>query len=80
MWGYQVIIPPQGRQQLLDELHIANPGIERMKSLAHSYLWWPGGDVDIEQKVKHCNQCQINQRKLLVMLLYPWEWLGKPWN
>ena len=51
-----------------------------MKSLVHSYLWWPDGDADIEQKVKHCNQCQINQRKLPVMLLYPWEWLGKPWN
>ena len=53
MWGHRVIIPPLGKQQLLDELHVAHLGIERMKSLAHSYLWWPGVDADIEQKVKH---------------------------
>lgn len=31
MWGHQVINSPQGRQQLLDELHVAHPGIKRMK-------------------------------------------------
>ena len=41
-------------------------------------LWWPGVDADIEQKVKQCNQCQINQRKLPVMPLHPREWPGKP--
>ena len=76
MWGHRVIIPPQGRQQLLDELHVAHPGIERMKNLACSYLWWPGVDADIEQKVKQCNQRQINQRELPVMPLHPWEWPG----
>ena len=40
MWGHRVIIPPQGRQQLLDEFYVAHLGIERIKSLAHSYLWW----------------------------------------
>ena len=80
MWGHRVIIPPQGRQQLLDELHVANPGIDRMKSLARNYLWWPGVDADIEQKVKQCNQYQINQRKLPVMPLHPWEWPPKPWS
>ena len=52
MLGHQVIIPPQGKQQLLDKLHVAYPGIDRMKSLTHSYLWWPGVDDDIEQKLK----------------------------
>ena len=75
-----MIIPPQGRQHLLDELHVAHPGIERLKSLACSYLWWPGVDADIEQKAKQCNQCQINQRNLPVMPLHPWEWPGKPWS
>jgi len=28
LWGNQVVIPPQGRQQLLDEIHLAHPGIE----------------------------------------------------
>ena len=54
MWGHQVILPPQGKQQLVDELHVAHPSIERMKSLTRSYLWWPSVDTDIEQKVKQC--------------------------
>ena len=65
---------------MLDELHVVHSGIKRMKSLARSYLWWPGVDADIEQKVKQCNQCQIKQTKLPVMLLDPWEWPGKPWS
>ena len=62
---------------MLDELHVAHPGIERIKSLAHR---WPSVDTDIEQKVKQCNQYQINQRKLPVIPLHPWEWLGKLWS
>ena len=38
MWEHWVIIPPQGRQQLLDEPHVARPVIERMKSLASTQL------------------------------------------
>ena len=51
-----------------------------IKSLGRSYLWWPGVDADIEQKVIQCNQCQINQRKLPVLPLHPWEWPGKSWS
>jgi len=32
LWGNCIVIPPQGRKQLLDELHVAHPGMERMKN------------------------------------------------
>ena len=44
LWGNRVVVPHQGRQQLLQELHKAHPGISRMKSLARLYILWPGLD------------------------------------
>ena len=38
LWGNRVVIPPQGRKLVLEELHAGHPGIERMKRLARSYL------------------------------------------
>ena len=38
LWGNRVIIPPAGRQTLLNELHQTHPGIVKMKSLARSVI------------------------------------------
>ena len=37
--GNIVIIPPAGRQTLLNEIHQTHPGIVKMKSLARSVIW-----------------------------------------
>ena len=58
LWGTRVVIPPSGREKLLDELHQGHPGISRMKSLARSFIWWPNIDKDLETHVKHCTACQ----------------------
>ncbi|XP_064642179.1 uncharacterized protein K02A2.6-like [Lineus longissimus] len=79
LWGARVIVPPQGHRQLLEELHLAHPGMVRMKKLARSYIWWPNLDEDIEQKVKDCQSCQQHVKKPTAAPLHPWEWPGKPW-
>nr|XP_023665672.1 LOW QUALITY PROTEIN: uncharacterized protein K02A2.6-like [Paramormyrops kingsleyae] len=61
-WGTRVVVPPQGRAQVLEEIHETHPGVSRMKSLARSYVWWPKMDLDLENKVKFCSQCQSNQK------------------
>jgi hypothetical protein len=79
LWGNRVIIPPRAREAILEELHTCHPGIVRMKSLARSYLWWPGLDAEIEAKVRGCNICQQINKRPPSSSLHPWEWPGKPW-
>ena len=65
--------PPEG-------IHQAHPDITRMKGLARSFVWWPGMDSDLENKVKLCLSYQQNQKTPEVAALHPWEWLQKPWS
>ena len=58
LWGSHVIILPQGQPQVHEELHEAHTGISQMKMLAHSYVWWPKLDSDIEQLSKNCTNRQ----------------------
>ena len=58
LWGMRVIIPVKLREQLLSESHSSHFGISKMKSIARSYMWWPGLDDNIEKLVKSCADCQ----------------------
>ena len=61
MWGIRVVIPPQMRGCVLNELHQSHPVIVRMKSLAGLYVWWPGIDREIEQMVRGCESCNLQR-------------------
>ena len=78
--GHRVIVPPQGREQVIAELHEAHPGISRMKALARGYVWWPNMDRELEDAVKKCQQCQLHQKAPAEAPLHPWEWPGQPWS
>ena len=79
MWGSRIIIPPQGQQTMLNELHEMHPGICRMKALARSYMWWPNMDADIQRTVENCQPCQVNRKAPEKALLHPWEYTDRPW-
>lgn len=76
-WGYRVVVPTTLRRAMLTELHKAHFGIVETKSLARSYIWWPGIDKDIEVMVKSCTQCsrfvtqQLTYHKPLLTIFGP---------
>ena len=80
LWGLRVIIPTRHRERILDELHVAHPGIVRMKELARSYIWWPNVDLDIEQLVRGCISCLQTKSTPTVAPLMPWLWPSTPWH
>ena len=62
LWGIRVVIPTRYQKDMLEELHVAHPGIVRMKELARSYFWWPNVDLEIKQTVRNCSSCQQVKR------------------
>ena len=78
--GSRVVIPPQGRRQILSELHQGHPGISRMKRLARMYTWWPGMEESIEMMVKECSMCLKHQNEAPATPLQPWKWPVPPWT
>ena len=79
LWGYRVIVPPQGRTTVLQELHGGHPGITRMKSLARGIVWWPKLDEEIETMVRSCSVCQTQRDNPPAAPLIPWKWPSRPW-
>ena len=80
LWGARMVVPPQGRLAVLNELHSTHPGCRKMKSLARCYIWWPKMDSENGQIVKQCQVCQESRPSPPVALLHPWEWPSKPWS
>ena len=80
VWGARVVVPPQGRQAVLQELHEGHLGMTKMKALARMYVWWPGIDRDIEDSVPTCSQCQAHQSLPTVAPLHPSGWPMHPWT
>lgn len=64
----------------MQELHQVHPGITRINSLARGFVWWPGMDHELEELVKSCPSCQVNQKSPTVAPLHPWEWPQRPWT
>ena len=56
-YGDRIVIPSSMQDIVLTELHATHEGIVRTKSMARSYLWFPGIDKRIETMCKACAPC-----------------------
>ncbi|XP_026565791.1 uncharacterized protein K02A2.6-like [Pseudonaja textilis] len=80
LWGDRVIILDILREQILKLLHDGHPCIVRMKSLARSYVWWPGMDTDIGKWVAMCKQYQESRPAPPSAPTLDWETPRGPWS
>ena len=80
LWGERVVVPPPGREQVLQELHKTHPCIAKMMSLARSYVWWPNISADLEANVRACGNCQTSCPPPALAPLHPSEWPHRPWS
>ena len=78
LWGIGIIIPKAQQPQTLQTLHEGHPGIQRMKAIARSYMWWNGMDQDIERQAKTCQACQENRSNPPSAPLHIWQWPTAP--
>ena len=79
-YGLRVIIPSTLRNHILKLLHLGHFGIQRMKQLARSTVYWPRIDFDIEDLCRKCTSCGQFQNKPDKPSIHPWMMPEKPWS
>jgi len=77
-WGHRLVIPSKFRTELLIELHSTHLGVVKMKSIARSFIWWPGIDFEIEGITKRCELCLIHSENPPKAVLHSWPWPDGP--
>ena len=78
--GNRVVIPEAVQPQILDILHLGHFGIQRMKQLARSAVYWPHIDSQIEDTCRGCVSCAEHQNKPPKPANHPWMMPEKPWS
>ena len=79
-YGLRVIIPSTLRNHILKLLHLGHFGMQRMKQLARSTVYWPRIDFDIEDLCRKCTSCGQFQNKPDKLSIHPWMMPEKPWS
>ena len=78
--GARVVIPQSLQPKILELLHIGHFGMERMKQLARTAVYWPGIDAAIEKASRQCGSCGEHQNKPSKPPVHPWMLPEKPWS
>lgn len=80
MFGDRIVIPEKFRKQVLHQLHKGHPGMDRMKSLARSYIYWPNVDEDVKDFVRECRSCAQAAKAPTKTTLECWPVCTQPWQ
>ncbi|XP_055634306.1 uncharacterized protein K02A2.6-like [Toxorhynchites rutilus septentrionalis] len=80
MFGDRVVVPDRFRKRILHQLHRGYPGMERMKSLARSFVYWANIDDVVEDYVRCCRSCAEAAKSPRKTDLESWPIPSKPWE
>ena len=59
LYSERVVIPKKLQNRILRDFHTGHPGINRMKSLMRSYVYWPNMDNDMTDTIEKCRGCAL---------------------
>lgn len=80
LFNDRVVIPLSLQAKTLQQLHVAHPGIVRMKALARSYVYWPNIDKDITDFVNNCSRCASAAKAPVKAELASWPKASNVWS
>ncbi|XP_055588819.1 uncharacterized protein K02A2.6-like [Uranotaenia lowii] len=80
LYGERLVIPPRFRKRVLQQLHKRHPGVERMRSLARRYVYWPNVDDEVANLVRSCNECASVAKTDRKTTMESWPTPEKPWQ
>ncbi|XP_062521210.1 uncharacterized protein K02A2.6-like [Corticium candelabrum] len=80
MYGNRVVIPRSLQPEVLKILHEGHFGMQRMKQLARTAVYWPRIDADIQDTCHRCTACAEHQNKPAKAANHPWMLPEKPWS
>ena len=80
LYGTRVVIPLSLQPQVLKIMREGHFGIQRMKQLARTAVYWPSVDEDISNLCKSCISCAEHQNRSPKSPIHPWMATEKPWS
>eukprot|EP00731_Ephydatia_muelleri_P034216 Em0051g8a len=80
LYGSRLVILPSLRPQVLQLLHLGHFGMQRMKQLARTAVYWLGIDADIMDLCHRCTACAEHQKMPPKPANHPWMLPEKPWS
>ena len=80
LYGTRLVIPSSLRDSVLQLLHTSHLGMQRMKQLAWTAVYWPNIDEQIMDLCRLCTSCCEHRRAPSKPELHPWVMPEKPWS
>ncbi|PIO74864.1 integrase core domain protein [Teladorsagia circumcincta] len=80
LFGSRIIIPPALQPIVMKALHEGHPGMNRMKALARSHVFWTKINDDLEKLVRTCAACQEAAKSPVKNTLCSWSRPDAPWS